>query len=199
MTHTQSILLLKKRSQLDRRRLLLGTGGLLITAMIGGCEKKVTPKQAVALNAVPKGFSKKEAKTFTRFAETIVPGSDDAGTLHFVDYQLSQDPSDCLLMLKYFQITPPYIDFYSSGLAALNTFSNTRFGKDFTELSKSQCTNIVEQIVKGTAEWDGPPAFLFYMFVRSDAIDMVYGTPEGFEKLDIPYMAHIEPPQAWSL
>ena len=46
--------------------------------------------------------------------------------------------------------------------------------------------------------WEGPPAPLFYLLARSDAVDAVYGTPEGFERLGIPYMAHIAPPRAWS-
>jgi len=30
--------------------------------------------------------------------------------------------------------------------------------------------------------------------VRSDAVDVVYGTVEGFERLGVPYMPHILPP-----
>ena len=32
---------------------------------------------------------------------------------------------------------------------------------------------------------------------RSDAVDVVYGTPEGFAKLGVPYMPHIMPPTSW--
>ena len=28
--------------------------------------------------------------------------------------------------------------------------------------------------------------------------DVVYGTPEGFKKLGVPYMEHILPPEGWS-
>ena len=104
-----------------------------------------------------------------------------------------------LLMLKYFQIPPPYADFYKAGLKALDAFSHANFGKNFTDLSAAQQTKIVKKMIAGPKNWDGPPAFLFYMFVRSDAVDLVYGTPEGFEKLDVPYMAHIDPPQGWAL
>ena len=38
---------------------------------------------------------------------------------------------------------------------------------------------------------------LFYVCLRSDAVDVVYGTPEGFRKLNIPYMEHILPPEGW--
>ena len=33
--------------------------------------------------------------------------------------------------------------------------------------------------------------------VRSDAADLVYGTPDAFERLGLPYVAHIEPPTTW--
>jgi hypothetical protein len=33
--------------------------------------------------------------------------------------------------------------------------------------------------------------------LRSDAVDVVYGTVEGYESLGIPYMAHIAPDRRW--
>ena len=183
---------------LARRSVLIGSGGLIITALIGGCEKQVTPEQAAKLSAQIKSFSKHESATFTKFSDIIVPGSTAAGTVHFVDYQLRQDPNDCLLMLKYFQITPPYVGFYKAGLKALDGFSRANFGKSFVTLTSTQHTQIVKKIIAGPTNWSGPPAFLFYMFVRSDAVDLVYGTPEGFEKLSVPYMAHIDPPKGWA-
>jgi len=50
---------------------------------------------------------------------------------------------------------------------------------------------------KAFAGWDGPPAGFIYFVLRSDAIDVLYGTPEGFERLGVPYMAHIQPPAGW--
>jgi hypothetical protein len=38
---------------------------------------------------------------------------------------------------------------------------------------------------------------LFWFVLRSDAVDVVYGTKEGVERLGLPYMAHIEPPSRW--
>jgi hypothetical protein len=45
---------------------------------------------------------------------------------------------------------------------------------------------------------DGFPIFLFYLCFRSDTVDVVYGTPEGFKKLNVPYMEHIMPPEGWN-
>jgi hypothetical protein len=47
------------------------------------------------------------------------------------------------------------------------------------------------------AGWRGPSAPLFYFALRSDAVDVVYGTIEGFRKLNVPYMPHIVPPRRW--
>jgi hypothetical protein len=33
--------------------------------------------------------------------------------------------------------------------------------------------------------------------LRADAVDVVYGTMEGYEALGIPYMAHIAPDKRW--
>jgi hypothetical protein len=33
--------------------------------------------------------------------------------------------------------------------------------------------------------------------LRNDAIDVVYGTVEGFARLSVPYMPHILPQRSW--
>ena len=43
----------------------------------------------------------------------------------------------------------------------------------------------------------GPPAGLVYFVLRSDTVDVMYGTMEGYESLGVPYMAHIEPDKRW--
>ena len=56
---------------------------------------------------------------------------------------------------------------------------------------------VIKQMSAPGTVVDGFPIFLFYMCLRSDAVDIVYGTPEGFRKLNIPYMQHIMPPEGW--
>ena len=46
-------------------------------------------------------------------------------------------------------------------------------------------------------DWKGRPAALAYAVLRADAVDVVYGTMEGYEALGIPYMAHIAPEKRW--
>lgn len=140
-----------------------------------------------------------EQATLASLGEVLATGAEQAGLVHFVDYQLSVDPNDCMLTAKYFQVKPPYVDFYRGGLNALNKVCKKQFGKAFNEISKPQAEAVVESLFDGSVEgWQGPPAMLFYLLVRSDAVDVVYGTPEGFEKLSVPYMAHIMPPEGWS-
>ena len=45
--------------------------------------------------------------------------------------------------------------------------------------------------------WQGPPGALVYFVLRSDAVDVVYGTMEGYQQLGVPYMAHIAPEKRW--
>ena len=45
--------------------------------------------------------------------------------------------------------------------------------------------------------WEGPPASYMLFVLRADALDVTYGTPEGFEALGIPYVAHIMPETPW--
>ena len=49
----------------------------------------------------------------------------------------------------------------------------------------------------GLEGWDGPPQPLFYLAIRSDAADLVYGTVDAFERMGLPYVPHIEPPSRW--
>lgn len=183
---------------LDRRK-FLQKSGLMISVGIASSAGFLTPAQAASFDVPLQILSEKEAIILNSFGEAIVPGSGKAGMIYFVDDQLAQDPNDCMLLLKYFQIRPPYIDFYRSGCIALTKYSEAHYQKNFEDLSRIEKSDVIKALVSGAPEgWQGPPAFLFYMFVRSDGVDVVYGTPEGFESLEIPYMAHIMPPEGWS-
>jgi len=45
--------------------------------------------------------------------------------------------------------------------------------------------------------WQGPAGPFVYLILRSDAVDVVYGTMEGYAALGIPYMPHIAPEKRW--
>ena len=108
------------------------------------------------------------------------------------------DPADCLLLVRYLDVPPPYLDVYRPALAALDTVSQSAHRKSFSALDEQAAINLVRTMSETNPEgWQGPPAPLFYFALRSDAVDVVYGTEEGFERLGIPYMAHIRPTAKW--
>jgi hypothetical protein len=65
-------------------------------------------------------------------------------------------------------------------------------------LSPEQSAELVRKMSGGSVSgWQGPPAPFFYFVMRSDAVDVTYGTEAGFAALDVPYMPHIAPPSRW--
>ena len=109
-----------------------------------------------------------------------------------------QDPNDSLLFIKCFNVEPPYENFYRSALAEISRVSESVYGKSITELDQAGAATLIESLRDGkVSDWNGPPPPLVYHILRNDAVDVVYGTMEGFANLGIPYLAHIEPPRAW--
>ncbi len=158
----------------------------------------LTPAEARA-KSVP--FAKLDAALahdLEKLSETIVPGATAAGLTHFLDHQLAADPNDALLIARYFQVALPYSDFYGAGIKTANAMAQTSVGKPLAGLSAAEMVTLVKSMAAPGAVVDGFPIFLFYMCLRSDAVDVVYGTPEGFKKLNIPYMQHIMPPEGWN-
>ncbi|MGH2559935.1 MAG: gluconate 2-dehydrogenase subunit 3 family protein, partial [Thermomicrobiales bacterium] len=133
---------------------------------------------------------------FEALAETIVPGAAEAGVAHYVDAQfVAKSPK---FILRSLDFPAPPGDFYRGSIAALNGLSQTRHAGRFEELTAEQRAGLLVELMQGNpVGWEGPPAGFFYFIARNDAIDAYYGTPEGFARLEIPYMAHITPPEGW--
>jgi len=185
-------------SSATRREFLHGAGLGLLSFSIAGTCALVTPREARAKGADFQVLKAAEIEQLEGFAEILVPGAREAGVANFVDQQLSIGANEALLMIKYFNVRPPYVDFYRSGLAAVNAFSEAQYDKQFNELNTADAESLVATF-SGTVPkgWTGPPSPLVYLAVRADAVDVVYGTVEGFERLKIPYMPHILPPSKW--
>ncbi len=181
------------------RREFLGAGGVgLLTFCVGGCKVALTPEQAKDHGADFQLLSANQVALVEALGNVLVPGSAAKGIAHFIDHQLSSTPQGELLMIKYLGVNPPYDGFYLAGLAGLDGASEASHGKGFTNLTMSQQATIVASMAQANPEgWVGPPAPFFYFVLRSDAIDVRYGTPEGFADLGVPYVPHIEPPQGW--
>jgi hypothetical protein len=95
-------------------------------------------------------------------------------------------------------LTEP-LGFYRAALAAIDAAARREHGRDVDALERDQLRAFAGHLAAGTlADWQGPPAAFVYFVLRSDAIDVTYGTPEGFAKLGVPYMAHIAPPDGWT-
>jgi hypothetical protein len=182
-----------------RRRRLLQSGSLgLLAFSLGGVDLLLTPREARARDLPFRVLKPTEVASLEALGEILVPGAREAGIAHFVDQQLAADPADCLLLVRYLDVPPPYLDVYRPALAALDTVSQSAHRKSFSALDEQAAINLVRTMSETNPEgWQGPPAPLFYFALRSDAVDVVYGTEEGFERLGIPYMAHIRPTAKW--
>jgi len=184
--------------QQSRRTFIRNSGIGLLGFTVGGCEVKLTPEDARQQKIPFQVLSPDEVRTLEALGESLLPGSAAAGLAHFIDHQLAASPRDQLLMIKYLGVSPPFSPFYSTGLAALNNSANDQHGADYADLTREQSAALVGQMAQANPQgWSGPAAPFFYFVLRNDAVDVVYGTKEGFERLDIPYMAHIEPPGRW--
>lgn len=182
----------------SRRAFLQNTGLGLLTFSLAGTEVLLTPRQARARGADFHVLSDNEVAILDALGEVLVPGAAEAGIAHFVDQQLGTEPNDCLLMARYLNIEPPYAAFYRVGLQAVDELSRRLLDKPFHELNEESAVDVVRGFANSNPEgWQGPPAPLVYLLLRSDAVDVVYGTVEGFAKMKIPYMPHILPPRNW--
>jgi hypothetical protein len=171
---------------------------LCLSYNLAGASVLLTPEQARAQNIPLQKLSDEQARRIELLAEAMVPGSVELGVVQFIDHQLNADPNEALLLAKYFEAPLPYIDFYAGGLVAAAAMSETSPGKPLEELDAAEMTQLVREMSAPGAAVDGYPVSLFYLCLRSDAVDVVYGTPEGFKKLNVPYMEHILPPEGWN-
>ncbi len=181
---------------MDRRKFVRnGTIGTLAFQIAGGTAL-LSPREARAKNVALQYLNERQAKLLGAFCDHLLPGARDAGVVEFVDHQLGEIPNECLLMCKYFPgINAPYTDFYHGGLSALDAYTQKTFSKGFEDLAAAEQDQTVQALWTGEVDpWQGPPPPLFYMMLRSDAVDVVYGTESGFEELGLPYLAHISPP-----
>ena len=181
------------------RRVFIRTTGIgLLSFYVAGCKLELTPGEARQQDIPFQVLQLDQVRILEAFGEALLPGSAAAGLAHFIDHQLNASPRDQLLMIKYLGVSPPFSLFYSAGLAALNAVADDQHGANYADLNSEQRTALVGQMAQANPDgWQGPPAPFFYFVLRSDAVDVVYGTKQGIESLGIPYMAHIEPPSRW--
>jgi hypothetical protein len=108
-------------------------------------------------------------------------------------------PGEALLEARILNVRPPYASFYRAAIGAVDTASKAlNNGRNFAQLNPSERHDFVDVLRQNKVQgWQGPNGSLVYMVLRSDAVDVVYGTMEGYEALGIPYMPHIAPEKRW--
>ena len=183
---------------MERRVFLKGAGVGMLTFTVGGVGTLMTPRDARA-RAVPfRMLNGEEGETLEALGETLVPGAREAGFAHFIDHQVAVPPVEALLEARIVNVKPPFINYYRGAIGGVNKASLARSGKRFAALTAAEQYDFIDQLRQNKIEgWQGPPAGQVYFVLRSDAVDVVYGTMDGYESLGIPYLAHIEPDRRW--
>ena len=170
------------------RRHLLARGTAAGFFVVAGQCLWLTPREAEARVFEPQVLSPAQCKALSMLGDALVPGAAAAGLAAYIDLQL-QAGDESLLIGKYLGVdTSAQVSFYRA--AADNVIA-------MTDENTSMQTLITGMAADSLSEWVGPPASYVLFVLRADALDVTYGTPEGFEKLGIPYMAQIKPDKPW--
>ena len=170
------------------RRHLLARGTAAGFFVVAGQCLWLTPREAEARVFEPQVLSPEQCKALSMLGDALVPGAAAAGLAAYIDLQL-QAGDESLLIGKYLGVdTSAQTEFYRA--AADNVMS-------LTNENTSVHTFVTSMATDSLSGWAGPPASYVLFVLRADALDVTYGTPEGFEKLGIPYMAQIKPDKPW--
>jgi len=186
-------------SEMPRRTVLKGGALAALAFTVGGVERLMSPREAHAQGAVFRLLKPEDVETIEALGETLVPDARKAGIANFIDQQLSIPPEEALLEARIMNVRPPYANFYRAALTAVDRAAQAKNdGKRFVQLSAADQRAFVNDLRQNKIEgWQGPAGGFVYFILRSDAVDVVYGTMEGYEKLGIPYMPHIAPQKKW--
>ncbi len=183
---------------IDRREFMRGAAVGALAFTVGGAQVLLTAREARAQGVPFRLLNSDEADTLEALGETLAPGARAAGVAHFVDHQLSVPPEEALLEARILNVRPPYVNFYRAAFVAVDRASQALGGRRFVMLPSNEQRDFVNLMRQNKIEgWQGPPGGFVYFVLRSDAVDVVYGTVEGYEALGIPYMAHIVPLKRW--
>jgi hypothetical protein len=184
--------------EIARRKFVKRAAGGMLAFTISGVEVWLTTAQARADGVPFRTLTPEEARTLETLGETLAVGARDAGIAHFIDQQLSIPPDDALLSLRVSETRPPYVKFYRTALSGIDRVSQAMHQDGFAGLTADQQHDLVDQLRLGKLEnWQGPSQTSVYLTLRNDAIDVAYGTMDGFANLNIPYMPHIPPERKW--
>jgi Gluconate 2-dehydrogenase subunit 3 len=183
---------------MERRVFLKGAGMGMLAFTVGGASVLMTPEQARTQGVPFRLLKAGEAETIEALGETLVPGARRSGIAHFIDQQVSVSPGEALLEARQLNVKPPFVNFYRAAIGAVDNASEARSGRRFAALSATDQHDFVDLMRQNKIDgWQGPAGGFVYFVLRSDAVDVVYGTMEGYESLGVPYMPHIAPDKRW--
>jgi Gluconate 2-dehydrogenase subunit 3 len=182
-----------------RRAFMQGAAVGALAFTVGGVEVLLLPSEARAQNVPFKVLTADEARRLEAVSETLVPGAREAGIAHFVDQQCSVPPHEALLGIRIGNVRPPFVNYFRAALTEIDRQCNSKHGKPFAELTAAEQRDFIGVMRVGKhPDWKGPPAQqAIYGSFRGNAVDVVYGTVEGTEKLGVPYMALVPPKTRW--
>jgi Gluconate 2-dehydrogenase subunit 3 len=185
--------------KIERRAFVQGAAVGALAFTVGGAEVLLTPRQARAQNVAFRTLSPTEVGTLEAIGEAIVPGAREAGISHFVDQQISIPAEEALLEARILNVRPPYANFYRAALGAVDRASQAQNGgRRFAALAAAEQHGFIDAMRQNKIDgWQGPAGGFVYTVLRNDAIDVVYGTMEGYAALGVPYMPHIAPTKRW--
>jgi hypothetical protein len=182
---------------IERRAFVKGAGLGALAFTIGGAEVLLSPAEARAQGVPLRTLTPDEAATIEAVGEALVPGARQQGIANFIDQQISIPAEEALLEARILNVKPPYANFYRAAIRAI-TNAGTAPRTPFAQLDAAAQHTFIDQMRQNKIDsWQGPPGSFVYLLLRSDAVDVVYGTMAGYASLDIPYMAHIEPTKKW--
>jgi hypothetical protein len=182
-----------------RRGFIKGATVGALAFSVGGAEMLLTPQQARAQGLPLRVLAPAEAQTLEAIGDSLAIGAREAGIAHFVDQQLTVPPGYALLSLRVSEVRPPYADFYRDALAAIDRAARSAHGRGYGDFGESDKLAFVTHLSRGEIKgWDGKLSqALVYGTLRNDAVDVVYGTVEGFGRIGVPYLPHILPERKW--
>jgi hypothetical protein len=185
-------------ADIDRRGFVKGASLGALAFTVGGAEVLMAAGEARARGVPFRLLDAHQGETLEALGETLVPQAREAGIAHFIDQQLSVPPHESLLQARIFNFRPPFAEFYRTAITTVDDASRKIFGRNFAELSATDQRQFVDLMRQNKIEgWSGRPGAIVYAVLRADAVDVVYGTMEGYEALGIPYMPHIPPEKRW--
>ena len=184
--------------QIERRAFMKGAGIGALAFTVGGAEVLLTPGAARAQGVPFRLLNAKKARPSRRWARRWCPAR-ARPALRISSTTRSQcrrrrrccrrASSTCVHRLRI-SIAPP-----SARLTAAARRSPAgnlrRCRRPISAISSTICARTRSKAGPDRAEGSST------RILRSDAVDVVYGTMEGYAALGIPYQAHIVPTKRW--